>query len=162
MAKKSSPSSACLTVNRLIALQSSFLGSCEICMKSCRLMLWRGECACLPATLIAPSKVYSATRQLSLWKGYASMRQSDAFLFRSEPSIPLLPPLASQMHKRFGAHSNGDLVQNRAATSRPSLQVWPLPLTEKQPLRRWRPARNREGLNNPVGEQTLLSRRLGS
>ena len=96
-------------------------GSCEICMKTCRLMLWRGESACVPATLIAPSRVYSATRQLSLWKGCASMRQSDAFLFRSELSIPLLPPLASQMHKRFGAHSNGDLVQNRAATSRPSL-----------------------------------------
>src|SRR6266566_1535499 len=136
MATESCPSPPCLTVNRLIALQNSFLGSCEICMKTCRLTLWRRECACLPATLIAPSKVYSATRQLSLWKCCASMRQSDAFLFRSELSIPLLPPLVSQIRKHFGAHSNGDLVQSRAAISRPSLQVWRLPLTEKQRHRR--------------------------
>src|SRR5437667_11939183 len=132
MARESFPNRTCLTVNRLIALQSLFLGSCEICMKTCRLMLWRGESACVPATLIAPSRLYSATGQLSLWKGCASMRQSDAFLFRSEPSIPLLPPSASQMHKHFGAHSNGDLVQSRVAISRSSIQRWPLPLTEKQ------------------------------
>jgi hypothetical protein len=33
----------------------------------------------------------------------------------------LLPPLASQMHEYFDTHSNGDLVQNRTATSKPSL-----------------------------------------
>ena len=147
MAEKSCPSPACLTVNRLTALQNSFLGSCEICMKICRLMLWQGECACLPATLIAPLRVCLATRQLSLWKGCASMRQSDAFLFRSELSMLLLPPLGSQMRKHFGARSNGDSVQSRAATSRPSIQVWRLPLRERQPHLERRSAWHPGGLN---------------
>src|SRR6202035_4997119 len=86
-------------------------------------MLWREECVCPPATLIGPSKVYWATRPLSLWKGCGSMRQSDAFLFQGELSMPSLCLLASQMHKHFDARVNEDLLQGQAETSLTLIQV---------------------------------------
>src|SRR5437773_12279516 len=104
------------TVNRPIGLRNSSLGCFEIYTKTFQSIRWREGRACLRAILVAPSKVYSAVRRRSLWKLYALTRQSVAFVSRSELSIPLLPLLAFQMHKHFGAHLNGDLVQSRAGT----------------------------------------------
>src|SRR5262249_7414150 len=107
---------SCLTVNQLIGSRSLSHGSCEICRKIFQSILWPEERACRRAILVERSKLCSAARQQSSSKRCASTRQSAASLFRSEPWIPLLRPLAFRMRKHFSAHSSAELEPRRVAT----------------------------------------------